>query len=305
MKHFIFTSFLLLAHPSWAVIKVVTTIPDLAEVVREVGGAEVDVTSLLDGSEDPHFADAVPSYIQKVNRAQVVCSVGLELELGWLPKVLSKSGNAQVQPGGKGFCEAGKTVKALEVPTAPVDRSMGDIHRLGNPHFYLSPTQLGLAGETVASVLSDVEPSKKEYFSAQLKQFQAKMRKLTERVSEMLKPFKETYKDRGQMIEYHKEFVYFFDEYGLKSFGSIEDKPGVEPSGARLAHLAKDAEQKSFVLGLASKTAPEKHLNRFTELTKVPVIRVPALVQTNKDPKSIEALQLLIAQSILDALGKK
>ena len=135
MKKLFVIPFLFLSSIALAKIKVVATLPDVAEVVRAIGGTEVDVNTLLSGSEDPHYADARPDYILKVSRADVVCAIGLDLEIGWLPKVLDKSGNAKVQSGGTGFCELGHTVKPLEVPTGVIDRSLGDVHPHGNPHF--------------------------------------------------------------------------------------------------------------------------------------------------------------------------
>ena len=127
-------------------LRVVTTTTDLAWLTKQIGGDEVEVTSLLSGEEDPHYVDAVPRFIHLVANADIVCVVGMDLEIGWMPKVLSKSANAQVQPGGKGYCETGKGVEALDVITNDVDRSMGDVHPDGNPHFQLSPLHMAQAG---------------------------------------------------------------------------------------------------------------------------------------------------------------
>ncbi|HWU42342.1 MAG TPA: zinc ABC transporter substrate-binding protein, partial [Bdellovibrio sp.] len=128
MKYIFLMALLCSSSLSFAKIKVVATLPDIAEVVRAIGKDEVDVSTLLSGSEDPHYSDARPDYIVKVRRADVVCAIGLDLEIGWLPKVLDKAANAKVQPGGDGFCELGRSVKPLEVPTGVIDRSLGDIH---------------------------------------------------------------------------------------------------------------------------------------------------------------------------------
>ena len=120
-------------------ITVVTTIPDLGWMVKEIGQHDVVVQSFLTGSEDPHYVDAVPKFVLWASRADMIVSAGLDLEVGWLPKVLEQSANAKVQPGGIGYCEVGNYVTVLEKPTTLTNRSMGDIHPRGNPHFYLSP----------------------------------------------------------------------------------------------------------------------------------------------------------------------
>ena len=122
-----------------AKVKVVTTIPDLAWVAAEVGGDHVETKALLRGNENAHFVDAVPEFTRLTADADVVCIAGLDLEVGYMPAVLTRSGNAKIQPGGAGYCEAGKSVQVLEKLTTAVDRSMGDVHPAGNPHFYLSP----------------------------------------------------------------------------------------------------------------------------------------------------------------------
>ena len=155
----ILTLFLLLySNLLWAELKVVTTTPDLAWLVDSIGKKRVSAISLLNGSEDPHFVDAMPSWIAKASRADVFCLVGLELEVGWVPKVLERSANPKIQPGGKGYCEVGKFVKALEVPKGKIDRSMGDVHASGNPHYHLGPEQFKNAAKGVFEVLVTNDP---------------------------------------------------------------------------------------------------------------------------------------------------
>ena len=130
------------------------------------GREKVQVVSLLEGNEDPHYVDAMPNWISKVSNADVFCFVGMDLEIGWaLPKVLSKSGNAKVQSGGKGHCNAGASVKALEVPYGKIDRSMGDVHSGGNPHYHLGPTYYLQAADGIFSVLMEVDSSQRTSIS--------------------------------------------------------------------------------------------------------------------------------------------
>lgn len=273
-----------------AKLNVVATLPDIAEIVRAVGGEKVTVQSLLTGSEDPHYAEARPDFILKVNKADVVCSMGLDLEAGWLPKVLSKSGNAKIQPGGKGFCQLGRSVETLNKPIGRIDRSMGDIHAHGNPHFNLSPQALAEASVEVLKVLSDMNPENATLYRDNYSNFKNKMIELHTRLKSQV--------GKNIVMEYHQEFTYFFHAYGLSSVGSLEEKPGIPPSAARIAKMAQLAKEKKVSVLYATAAAPHKIRERFQELSGVEVKILPSYVQTHQDPKTIEALQKLLVESL-------
>ncbi len=282
-------------------VKVVTSTTDLAWAVREIGGEHVEVQSLLRGTENPHYVDAVPEFVRLVAEAQVVCVVGLELEVGWMPKVLSRSSNASVNPGGQGYCETGKRVQILERMTTAVDRSMGDIHPAGNPHFWLSPKAFGdVAGEIVAS-LSAVDPSHIMEYRAGAKKFVQTLKDVHAHQLARIKPVVSQAKG-PLLMEYHKEFAYFLDAYGLESLGSVEEKPGVAPSAGRLAEVALSAKAAGVRFVLASENAPKKTLERFTELSGIPVVTVPMSIQPRKGPKNFAELQEKLVDSVLQAL---
>ncbi|UXR64287.1 metal ABC transporter substrate-binding protein [Bdellovibrio bacteriovorus] len=288
MKYLI-CAFFSLALAAEAKIKVVTTTPDIAEVVRAIGQDQVEVQSLLSGSEDPHFAEARPDYILKVNRADIVCAMGLELEIGWLPKVLGKSGNSTVQEGGPGSCFLGKSVTPLDVPKGIIDRSLGDVHAHGNPHFNLDPLKLAEGAQEVVRVLSVAAPSQAPVFQKNYDTFKKSMTDLHAQVAKNLPKVK--------VMEYHKEFTYFFSSYGLESAGSLEEKPGMPPSAARMAVAAKMAKEQNVKILLASPSAPHKTLERFQELSGVKVVTVPSYVQNKGQANSIEALQKILGKS--------
>lgn len=274
-------------------LKVITTLPDLAEVVRVIGGDKVEVDSLLRGNEDAHFLDAIPTYIRSVASADVVCFMGLDLEVGWLPKILEKSSNSKVQPGGIGYCETGRSVRALEKPVAAIDRSMGDVHVHGNPHFNLSPKALAEAAVTVEEVLSRSQPESSVEFKKGLKKFQEQMKSLKEKTAAKIK-------GHPSVIEYHKEFTYFFDVYGLKTMGSIEDKPGVPPSGVRLANIAKKAKEAHVCMAFGALYSPENQLKKFSEISGIAYRKLPSMVQKNNEAlNSIEKLQNALAEALV------
>ena len=273
-----------------AKVKVVTTLPDIAEVVREIGQNHVDVQSLLQGNEDPHYAEARPDFILKVNRADIVCGMGLELEIGWLPKVLEKSGNKKVQIGSDTYCELGRTVKALDIPTGVINRSLGDVHAHGNPHFNLSPLKLVEGGAEVLRVLTIALPEQKAELEKNYDSFAAKMKALQAKLQAQIKP--------GKVMEYHKEYSYFFAAYGLTSVGSLEEKPGMPPSAARIAQVAKMAKEQKVTVLFASPSASHKTLERFKELSGIAVVVVPSYVTKDEKTNSVEKLQTLLVNSI-------
>lgn len=279
-------------------IKVVTTLPDLARIAEAIGGADVETTSLLQGSEDPHYADAVPGFIRVVAGADVVCSMGLDLEVGWLPKVLAKSGNAKVQPGGKGYCEAGKTVRPLEVQKGRLDRSMGDVHPEGNPHFNLSPFALIEASDAITNALSQARPEKAEAFKKAQLEFTERMKTVHAKMKDRIA--KAFGANLPLVIEYHRQYVYFFDAYGLQSMGSIEEKPGVLPSAGRLATISVEAKKRGAKVAFAATYTSDRSLGKFSELSGIPVKKVPAAaVEKGVGVEALEKLQLQLVDALM------
>ncbi len=291
-------------HAADSPVKVVTSTTDLAWAAKEIGGALVDVQPLLKGTENPHYVDAVPEFIRLVSEASMVCIVGLYLEVGWIPKVLARSGNAQVQSGGKVYCETGRAVPVLEKPTGAVDRSMGDVHPAGNPHFWLSTKAFGEAAGQVSETLIGVDPAHVTEYQAGLRRLKEKLfgihKKNLARIHPLVAPIK-----GPVLMEYHKEFAYFLDAYGLKSFGSVEEKPGVAPSAGRLAEIAVAAKAAGVKFVLAAETAPKKTLERFSELSGIPAIQVPMSLQPKNNLSDYEDFQNRLVDSVVKMLSTK
>jgi zinc/manganese transport system substrate-binding protein len=294
-----------LSATAFAKVKVVTTIPDLAWVAAEVGGDHVETKALLRGNENAHFVDAVPEFTRLTADADVVCIAGLDLEVGYMPAVLTRSGNAKIQPGGAGYCEAGKSVQVLEKLTTAVDRSMGDVHPAGNPHFYLSPKALADGAKEIAAALTRVDPAHTIDYRKGLAAFAVKMDALDKEIVNLLKPLKSLQDKAGGkplLIEYHREFSYFLNEYGLTSFGSIEEKPGVPPSAGRLGEIAAAAKAADVRIALAADYYPKKTLERFRELSGIELVVVPTMIQPSGSYKTYADLQRHIANSLVTAV---
>lgn len=215
-----------------AKLMVVTTTEDLAALARAVGGADIEVTSLTRGTQDAHFVEAKPSMIRHLARADLFMVVGADLEIGWLQPLLETARNARVQPGASGYLDLSSTVELLEKPTGSVSRAQGDVHALGNPHYWLDPRNGLLISRAIAARLSELDPEHAEAFRRNLGAFE---RQLSDRLSQwqaQLAPLK-----GKPVIAYHKSFVYLAHAFGFDIAGEVEPQPGIPPNAGHLQRL--------------------------------------------------------------------
>jgi len=224
----------MLAGSAQANLKVATSLSDLASVAGFVGGAHVDAVSLCKGYEDPHFVPAKPSLMKSLQSADVFVSVGLELDGGWLPLVLPGSRNPRIQPGAPGFVDASEGVAVLDKPTGTVSRAAGDVHPLGNPHYYLDPVNLEIVADHLAKVFSDLDPANAQDYAANAKAFDARMDTSLAGWQKSMAPFA-----GAQIVVFHDNLKYFLGRFGLKLFGEVEPKPGIPPNPRHTAELAE------------------------------------------------------------------
>lgn len=214
-----------------APLNVVATTPDLAALARAIGGAAVDVKALAKPTEDPHFVDAKPSLIVTLNRADVLIENGAELELGWLPALLQSARNGKIAAGAPGRIDAHAGIKMLEVPTS-FDRSKGDVHALGNPHFAIDPDNAKLIAAQIADHLAQVQPASAAMFKANLARFDAALDAKIGQWESALAPYR-----GAKIVTYHRDFPYFSARFGLPVVETLEPKPGIAPSPAHLADV--------------------------------------------------------------------
>lgn len=220
--------------PAIADLKVATSLSDLASVAQAVGGNHVTAISLCKGYEDPHFVPAKPSLMKAIQNADVFVSVGLELDGGWLPLVIPGSRNPKIQPGSKGFVDASEGVEVLDKPVGTVSRAEGDIHPLGNPHYYCDPENLVIVANHLADVFGQLDPTNATDYEANAKAFDKKMKESLVLWEKKLKPFK-----GSGVVSFHENFKYFAERFGLKIFGTVEPKPGIPPNPRHTAELAE------------------------------------------------------------------
>ena len=217
--------------PPPARLSVVATTPDLAALAKEIGGDAVDVKALAKPTEDPHFVDAKPSHIVTLNRADVLIEGGAELELGWLPPLLESARNSRISAGAPGRVVASKGIKMLEVPTT-FDRSKGDVHALGNPHFLIDPLNAKIVAADIAEHLSQVQPQSADAFKANLQRFNTAIDAKLAEWEKQLSPY-----HGAKIVTYHKDFGYFAERFGLEIAETLEPKPGIAPSPSHLAQV--------------------------------------------------------------------
>jgi zinc/manganese transport system substrate-binding protein len=285
---------LLAPKESHSAIRAVATTPDIAWLVKRIGGKNVEVKTLAKASDDYHFLEARPDFILAVNRAQVVCRVGADLEIGWIPKILEKAANSKVMGGGSGDCELSRAVSILDKPTGPIDRSMGDVHPSGNPHFWLSPLEMSNAAIEVEEKLAASEPELASEFAAN--RAKEELKALHAKIKTLLKPL-----SGKTVIEYHKDFGYFNHAYGIKSLGSIEEVPGVSPSAARLGKISLEAKRANVIIALSSTHSSKSALKKFQELSGVKVVALETSLSDSTNPDAYADWQNKIAEQLLKA----
>lgn len=213
-------------------LRVVATTEDLAYFARVIGGDAAEVRAILKGYQDPHVAAARPSYMVAVSRADLVLSVGLDLEIGWLPLILQGARNPDVMPGHPGLLDCSQFIAPIEVPPAGPDRSKGDLHPMGNPHYWLDPDRALAVARGIAARMTQLDPGNAETFQAGLGRLEAEVAQTREEVLALLRGL-----DPPPLVTYHVTFSYFFERFGLRATAYIEPKPGIPPTPSHVATL--------------------------------------------------------------------
>jgi ABC-type Zn uptake system ZnuABC Zn-binding protein ZnuA len=212
-------------------IRVVATTPDLAAIVKAVGGAAVEVQMLAKATEDPHYVDARPSHVVTLNRADVLVFGGADLETGWLAPLLQSARNPKIAPGAAGRISAAEGISLLERPLA-LDRTGGDVHALGNPHFLLDPRNAGIVAARIGESLAQLAPASAVAIRGRAQAFAATLTTKQAEWRAMLAPFA-----GAPIVTYHRDFVYLAATFNLQVVETLEPKPGIAPSPAHLAQV--------------------------------------------------------------------
>jgi zinc/manganese transport system substrate-binding protein len=213
-------------------IQIMTATTDLAALAQEVGGDKVDVESVARGYQDPHFVEAKPSFLLKLRRADLLIVVGLELEIGWLPPLITQSTNPKIQVGAPGYFDASRFAKILEIPTGAVTRAEGDVHPQGNPHYWLDPENGLRIAKGIADKLSQMRPGDSAYFEQRYSAFEQKLKQADQQWQAQMKPYA-----GRKIVTYHRSWPNFAEHFGLNVVGYVEPRPGIPPSPQHTVEL--------------------------------------------------------------------
>src|ERR1700682_1952152 len=213
-------------------LNVVTSTTDLASLTQEVGGDNVNVESIAKGYQDPHLAEAKPSFLLKLRQADLLVSVGRQLEIGWLPPLITQSGNPKIQVGGQGYLDASQFAEILEIPQGTVTRAEGDVHPLGNPHYWLDPDNGRRIARGIANKLADMDTADSAFFQQRFQDFEKRLLAAEQKWDAEMKPY------RGRkVVTYHRSLPNFAKHFGLDVIGYVEPRPGIPPTPSHTIEL--------------------------------------------------------------------
>jgi len=221
-------------------LNVMASTEDLAAICREVAGDRASVDFIARGYQDPHFVEAKPSFILKLQRADLLVLVGRELEIGWLPPLIQQSRNAKIQIGGEGYLDASLHARILDIPQGQVTRAMGDVHPLGNPHYWLDPENGKIIAKDIADKLSQFRPGDRAQFEQRLADFSSRLDAADKRWLAAMAPYKGT-----KVVTYHRSYSNFADRFGLDVIGYVEPRPGIPPTPQHTLDVINEMKRQS------------------------------------------------------------
>jgi len=227
-------------------IHVVTTTQDTKSIAEIIGGNKIDVFAIATGYQNPHFVDPKPSYIIKLANADLFVTLGLDLESGWSPSLLTSSKNRKIQKGSDGYVDASVGVTLMQVPSS-INRAEGDIHIFGNPHYWLDPLNGKVIARNICDGLEKISPENKTFFEANLKIFDDQIDLKIKTWSAAMTSFK-----GAKVIAYHNEWCYFENRFGLKIVDFMEPKPGIPPTPTQLVKIIKEVKENNIKVIITS-----------------------------------------------------
>ncbi|MEM7184606.1 MAG: metal ABC transporter substrate-binding protein [Spirochaetota bacterium] len=276
-----------------AKVSVVTTTTDLEYIAKKIGKNRVKVKSLIRGFDDPHFVMARPDFIINMSKADVFVMIGLDLEVGWAPLLLEKSRNMKIQKGQPGYCDASVGIKILGQPTINVDRSMGDMHIYGNPHYWNDPINAIQMANNIRNALMRVDPTHSEEYNNNYKQFRKDIIRVTKQELRKFKPY-----FGARVAVFHDQFVYLSTRFKFKANLTIEERPGVPPSNRYMEqtiNYMKSNNIKVILVGIYQNLKYAKYVS-----SKVPgskVLVMPVSVGGTKQATTYEkTLQIMLTK---------
>lgn len=277
-------------------LKVVATLGDLGAAAREVGGDRVEVKTLAAPQEDPHFVDAKPSYIADLARADLLVLNGMSLEIGWLPSLIDNAGNGELRPGEDGYFDASTVVERQGVPDQEIDRSMGDVHPEGNPHYSHAPRQMARVALALGKRLAELDPDHADGYKKRARTFAKACLKSARKWE---RKFEELPRERHRVVVFHEAWPYVLDWLDLQQVETVEPKPGVEPNPRHVAKVVQTMKDGDIPVILRMEYYPSSTVESIAEKTGATVVTSKG--QTRQGEDYIERVDQL-AESIWEAL---
>jgi zinc/manganese transport system substrate-binding protein len=285
----------LISGAAHAALNVLTCEPEWAALASEIGGDKLKVASATTALQDPHRIEARPSLIAKTRNADLLICTGLELEVGWLPILLQQSGNPKIAEGQPGYFEAGQFVPRLDIP-AKLDRSEGDVHAAGNPHIQQNPHNIAKVADALLQRLSQIDPANASYYQTRHKDFSARWNAAMLKWEQQAAPLKGV-----AVVEHHKNMAYLLNWLGLRSVGTLEAKPGVEPSAAHLNGLLAQLQRQPAKLVMRAAYQDSRASQWLSEHAHIPAVVLPFTVGGDDKAKDLFSLFDLSVQRLLEA----
>lgn len=280
-----------------AELNVVASLPDFGAIAEAIGGDAVKVTTIARGSEDPHFVDARPSFVRALNRADLLIEGGADLEAGWLPTLVNAARNGKILGAERGRLVLASAVKVLDVPPQAIDRSMGDVHAGGNPHYWLDPRNGKMLAEKIAAKLSELDPGNSATFGKNLASFGARLDAKWAEWQKKMEPLRGT-----KMITYHKSFEYLASAFGLEIVGQLEPKPGIEPSASHIHQLVQNAQAAGVKLVVIEPFRPRRAAEQVAEAMGARVVVLPDKTASTPEAKDYLSLFDSIVKKLTEAV---
>ncbi|HMF92967.1 MAG TPA: metal ABC transporter substrate-binding protein [Vicinamibacterales bacterium] len=280
-------------------LNVVTATEDLASIAREVGGDRITVEAIARGYQDPHFVEAKPSFILKLQKADVLVVVGRELEIGWLPPLIQQSRNGKIQVGADGYLDASLGVRILEIPTGQITRAMGDVHPLGNPHYWLDPENGKLIAKEIADKFSQLRPNDRAAFEQRLADFTSRLDTAEKKWLAQMAPYKGL-----KVATYHRSFPNFAERFGLDIMGYVEPRPGIPPSPQHTLDLINEMKRQNVKIVMVEPYFDLKTPNAIGRETGAQILVMPPSVGGVKDVTDYFKLFDYDVNLLIDAIKK-
>ncbi|MBN1397088.1 MAG: zinc ABC transporter substrate-binding protein [Bacteroidetes bacterium] len=281
---FIITCFLYVQIAASERIQVVATYPYIADIVEKIGTDRVRVIPLARGDYNPHVIIPKPSYISKLRRADLLVINGAQLEIGWLPPILKQANNGNIQPGEKGFLDLSTYIHLIDVP-ANVSREQGDVHPEGNPHFHLNPDNIPLIAKAITDKLCEIEPESNSLFQSNFVEFNKTWKQKMKEWEEKMKPMKGV-----KVVEYHKNYDYFLQKFGLIIAQTVEPLPGIPPTTKHIEHVEKVIEHEKIRFILQDVYNPQDASEYLAKKLGIKMIIFPHDIGSVKEVEGIISL---------------